>query len=147
MEQRCRSGILGNGDIGQVRMVEAVFGYDAGRASDNYLLVRELGGGSILDVGCYPTSMAHLIAAASSGAGTAASTEVAGAAHIGPPTGVDHYAAAVLGFASGMIAQVASAVQVNLDSTLTIYGTEGTLTVPSPWLPGRVGRKPVIVVH
>jgi predicted dehydrogenase len=139
--------ILANGDIGQVRMVDSAFGYDAGVAPDNYLLVRELGGGSILDVGCYPTSMAHLIAATISGGQTAASTDVAGAGHIGASTGVDHHAAAVLSYPCGMIARVASAVQVNLDSTLRIYGTAGTVTVPSPWLPGRVAPAPVIQVH
>jgi predicted dehydrogenase len=139
--------ILRNGDIGQVRMVDAAFGYDAGGAPDNYLLVRELGGGSILDVGCYPTSMAHLIAAAATGGETAPSTDVAGTGHIGPSTGVDHYAAAVLNYPCGMIARVACAVQVNLDSTLSIYGTEGTVTVRSPWLPGRFGPEPVIVLH
>ena len=139
--------ILRNGDIGEVRMVDAAFGYDAGGAADNYLLVRELGGGSILDVGCYPTSMAHLIAAAPTGGETAPNTDVAGAGHIGPSTGVDHYAAALLSFPSGMIARVACAVQVNLDSTLSIYGTEGTVTVRSPWLPGRFGPEPVIVLR
>ena len=56
------------GVIGKVRMVDASFGYDAGPEPGNYLLVHALGGGSILDVGCYATSMAHLIAAAGSGA-------------------------------------------------------------------------------
>ncbi len=139
--------ILRNGDIGEVRMVDAAFGYDAGGAADNYLLVRELGGGSILDVGCYPTSMAHLIAAASTGGETSPSTDVAGAGLIGLSTGVDHYAAALLSFPSGMIARVACAVQVNLDSTLSIYGAEGTVTVRSPWLPGRFGPEPVIVLR
>jgi len=141
--------ILSNGDIGQVRMVDSAFGYDAGAAPGNYLLVRELGGGSILDVGCYPTSMAHLIAAAQSGGETAPTIDVSAAGHLGP-TGVDHYAAAALTYPCGQIARVASAVQVNLDSTLRIYGTEGTVTVPSPWLPGRVAKEhpaPVIVVH
>jgi predicted dehydrogenase len=138
--------ILRDGDIGQVRMIDAGFGYDAGVSPDNYLLVHDLGGGSILDVGCYPTSMAHLIAATASGGEAAASTYVAGAGHIGPSTGVDHYAAAVLSYPCGMIARVASAVQVNLDSTLRIYGTQGTVTVPSPWLPGRIGP-PVIIVN
>jgi predicted dehydrogenase len=142
--------ILANGAIGQVRLVDAAFGYDAGAAPGNYLLVRELGGGSILDVGCYPTSMAHLIAAAASGGQTAVSIYVAGTGHIGPSTRVDHYAAAVLRYSCGVIARVASAVQLNLDSTLRIYGTEGTVTVPSPWLPGRPGtgaKAPVIVVR
>jgi predicted dehydrogenase len=139
--------MLRNGDIGEVRIVDAAFGYDAGGAPDNYLLVRELGGGSILDVGCYPTSMAHLIAAAATGGETAPSTDVAGAGHIGPSTGVDHYAAAVLNYPRGMIARVACAVQVNLSSTLSIYGTKGKVTVPSPWLPGRFGPEPVIALH
>ena len=139
--------ILGNGDIGQVLMIDAAFGYDAGTAPDNYLLVRELGGGSILDVGCYPASMAHLIVAAASGGKTVASIDVVGAGQIGPSTGVDHYAAAVLSYPRGMIAQVASAVQVNLDSTLRIYGTEGTVTLPSPWLPGRSAPAPVIILN
>ena len=138
--------IIRDGDIGQVRMVDAAFGYDAGAAPGNYLLARDLGGGSILDVGCYPTSMAHVIAATACGGETADSTDVAGAGHIGPSTGVDHYAAAVLGYPCGMIARVASAVQVNLESTLRIYGTQGTVTVPSPWLPGRIGP-PVIIVN
>jgi predicted dehydrogenase len=138
--------ILANGDIGEVRLVDAAFGYDAGVAPDNYLLAHGLGGGGILDVGCYATSMAHLIAATMSGDPAMVCTDVAGAAHIGP-SGVDHYAAAVLKFPGQIIARVACAIQVNLDSTLRIYGTRGTVTVPSPWLPGRYGPPPSILVH
>jgi predicted dehydrogenase len=138
--------ILANGDIGEVRIVDAAFGYDAGLAPGNYLLVHGLGGGGILDVGCYATSMAHLIAATMSGDHAMSCTDVAGAAHIGP-SGVDHYAAAVLNFPGEVIARVACAIQVNLDSTLRIYGTRGTVTVPSPWLPGRYGPPPAILVH
>jgi predicted dehydrogenase len=141
--------IVRNGDIGSVRLVDASFGYDAGPAPGNYLLIRDLGGGSIRDVGCYPTSMAHLIAATACGSQALACTDVAGIGQIGPSTGVDHYAAAVLGFPNGVIAQVASGIQVNLESTLRIYGTEGIVIVPSPWLPGRPGissQAPVIVV-
>jgi predicted dehydrogenase len=139
--------ILASGDIGEVRIIDAAFGYDAGVAPDNYLLARELGGGGILDVGCYATSMAHLIAATASGDDVASCADVAGAAHIGSSTGVDHYAAAVLKFAGQAIARVACAIQVDLDSTLRIYGTSGTLTVSSPWLPGRYGPPPAILVH
>jgi predicted dehydrogenase len=138
--------ILRAGEIGEVRMVDACFGYDAGRRPGNYLLDRSLGGGSILDVGCYPTSMAHLIAATASGTAPAATQAVAGAAHIGQATGVDHYAAAVLTFPGGIVAKVASAIQVNLDNALRVYGSGGTVTVPSPWLPGRGGAPATIVI-
>jgi predicted dehydrogenase len=138
--------ILRDGAIGEVRMVDASFGYDAGPQPGNYLLNRSLGGGSILDVGCYPTSMAHLIAATVSGAVPAASQVVAGVAHLGQATGVDHYAAAVLSFPGGVLARVASAVRVNLENSLRVYGSDGTITVPSPWLPGRDGACATIVI-
>src|SRR5206468_2114556 len=69
--------------IGEVRMVDATFGYDAGASPTNYLLDRELAGGSILDVGCYPTSMAHLIARAVGGGGVAEALGVSGEGFIG----------------------------------------------------------------
>ena len=55
--------------------------------------------------------------------------------------------AAVLTFPGGIMARVASATQVNLDSTLRIYDSTGTITVPSPWLPGRNGAPSLIVVE
>ena len=138
--------IIRAGAIGKVRMIDASFGYDAGPEPGNYLLDRALGGGSILDVGCYATSMAHLIVAAGSGTAPVVSLDVAGIAHFGEKTGVDHYAAAVLAFPGGIVARVASAIQVNLDSSLRIYGSTGTITVPSPWLPGRDGAPSAIII-
>src|SRR5258708_22986669 len=54
--------ILRDGDIGQVRMVDAAFGYDAGAPPANYLLAPDLGGGRIPAVRGYPTPLAHVIA-------------------------------------------------------------------------------------
>ncbi|MGE5459909.1 MAG: Gfo/Idh/MocA family protein [Solirubrobacterales bacterium] len=137
--------LLREGAIGEVRMIDAVFGYDAGPDPSNYLMVHELAGGGILDVGCYATSMSHLIAAASAGRAVAPTVDVAGAACIGP-TGVDHSTAATLTFEGGLVARVACSIQANLDSSVRIYGSEGRITVPSPWLPGRIGSEAQIVV-
>ncbi|HEU4354838.1 MAG TPA: Gfo/Idh/MocA family oxidoreductase [Actinomycetota bacterium] len=138
--------LLREGAIGEVRVIDAVFGYDAGPAPTNYLMVHELAGGGILDVGCYTTSMSHLIAAAATGKVVAPTVDVAGAAYLGP-TGVDHSTAATLTFESGVIARVACSIQANLDSSVRIYGSEGRITVPSPWLPGRIGSEATIVVE
>ncbi|HET9725260.1 MAG TPA: Gfo/Idh/MocA family oxidoreductase [Actinomycetota bacterium] len=138
--------LLREGAIGEVRMIDAVFGYDAGPAPTNYLMVHELAGGSILDVGCYTTSMSHLIAAAATGRAVAPTVDVAGAAHLGP-TGVDHSTAATLTFEGGVVARVACSIQANLDSSARIYGSEGRIAVPSPWLPGRIGSEATIVVE
>jgi predicted dehydrogenase len=137
--------LLREGMIGEVRMLDAVFGYDAGPDPSNYLMVHELAGGGILDVGCYATSMSHLIAAASAGRAVAPTVDVAGAACIGP-TGVDHSTAATLTFEGGLVARVACSIQANLDSSVRIYGSEGRITVASPWLPGRIGSEAQIVV-
>jgi predicted dehydrogenase len=126
--------------IGEVRMVDAVFGYDAGPAPTNYLMVHDLGGGSILDVGCYTTSMAHLVAAAAAGVPVAQTVDVAAAGSIGP-TGVDHASAATLTFEGGLLARVACSIQTNLQSSVRIFGSEGWIEIPSPWLPGRFGQQ------
>ncbi len=138
--------LLRDGVIGEVRVIDAVFGYDAGPKPENYLMVRELAGGSILDVGCYTTSMAHLVAAVATGVDVAETVHVSGAAHIGP-TGVDHTAAATLMFDGGVLARVACSIQANLDSSVRIYGSQGSITVPSPWLPGRIGATAEINVE
>ena len=138
--------LLRDGAIGEVRMVDAVFGYDAGPAPANYLMVHELAGGGILDVGCYTTSMSHLIAGAATGRAMAPTIDVAGAGLIGP-TGVDHSTAATLAFDGGLVARVACSIQANLDSTVRIYGSEGRIAIPSPWLPGRIGTDARIVVE
>jgi predicted dehydrogenase len=139
--------ILRSGAIGEIRMVDAVFGYDAGPKPPNYLLVRGLAGGSILDVGCYTTSMSHLIARVAAGGRVTEPIDVAGVAEIGASTGVDHYAAAILRFEGGLVARLACSVQVDLESSLRIYGSEGRMTVPSPWLRGRIGTRAEIVLE
>jgi predicted dehydrogenase len=139
--------ILRSGAIGEIRMIDAVFGYDAGPTPRNYILDHGLAGGSILDVGCYTTSMAHLIARVATVGQMAEPIDVAGVAEIGASTGVDHYAAAILRFDGGLVARLACSVQVDLESSLRIYGSEGRITVPSPWLPGRIGTRAEIVLQ
>ena len=138
--------LLRSGAIGEVLMIDAAFGYDAGPAPTNYLLVPELAGGSILDVGCYTTSMAHLVAASSAGVPAVEAVDVVGSGTIGP-TGVDHTATASLVFETGVLARVACSIQANLQSDVRIYGSDGRLHVTSPWLPGRIGRAAAIVVE
>jgi predicted dehydrogenase len=132
--------------IGEVRLIDAVFGYDAGPAPTNYLLMPELAGGSILDVGCYTTSMSHLVAASAAGAPSVETTDVSGSGTIGP-TGVDHTSAASLVFETGVLARVACSIQANLQSDVRIYGSHGRIHVTSPWLPGRGGVAPQLVVE
>jgi len=138
--------LLRMGRIGEVRMVDATFGYDAGPSPTNYLLDHALAGGGILDVGCYPTSMTHLIVSAAVGVPVVEPTEVSAAADIGP-MGVDLSAAATLAFEGGILARLACSIRANLESAVAIVGSEGRIRVPSPWLPGRIGTEARIVIE
>lgn len=135
--------LIRDGAIGTVRAIDAVFGYDAGPEPTNYLLDPSLAGGGILDVGCYTTSMSHLIAAAAGVRGLDA-IEVAGAA-LFAPSGVDVSTAATLTFERDVIARVACSIGANLDSVVRIDGSDGRLVVPSPWLPGLIGSPGIVL--
>jgi hypothetical protein len=59
---------------------------------------------------------------------------------------VDLSAVAALAFEGGPLARVACSIEANLENAVRIDGSEGRITVPSPWLPGRSGPEPAIIV-
>lgn len=138
--------LIREGAIGQVQMVQASFGFRAGFNPESRLFNLELGGGGILDVGCYAVSMARLIAGAASGQDFAEPTKIIGQGRVGE-TGVDEVAAAILNFPGGLVAQVATSVSASLENTVRIFGTEGQIFVPSPWFCGPTDGAIKIIVN
>ena len=138
--------LIRSGAIGQVRMIQASFSFRAGDNPESRLLKHELAGGGILDVGCYPVSASRLIAGVALGKGFADPVDVQGMGYLGK-TGVDEYAAATLRFPGDIIAQVATGVRLTQDNVLRVYGTEGFITVPNPWIPARDGGTVKIMLH
>jgi predicted dehydrogenase/aryl-alcohol dehydrogenase-like predicted oxidoreductase len=124
--------LIRDGAIGEVRMIRATFGFGAGFKPESRLFNSKLGGGGILDVGCYATSMARLIAGAALGKDIAEPIEVTGAGHLGE-SGVDEWTAATLKFEGGIVAQVATSIRAGLDNTVLIFGSEGSIEIPQPW--------------
>ena len=135
--------LLKEGIIGEIRMIRASFGFGGGHAinPEARTFSSHLGGGGILDVGCYPVSISRLIAGVAEGKLFSDPVEVVGAGHLGE-TGVDEWTAAVLRFDSGIIAQVATAVRVSPDNSLEICGSDGRITVPNPWVADRKDPDP-----
>lgn len=126
--------------IGEVHLIRATFSFQCGYGNlEGRLMNPALGGGGILDVGCYAVSMSRLIAGAALGRDFAHPVSVQGAGHIGR-TGVDEWATAILKFDGGIVAQCATGVQVNQDNHVVIYGSEGMITMQSPWFCN--GREP-----
>ncbi len=127
--------LVAGGALGRVGVVQATFSFAADPNPANRWWNRALGGGGILDIGCYPVSFARLVAGAADGQPFADPVSVTGAGHLHPETRVDAYAAATLKFASGVVAQVACGVGLTQDNSARIYGREGWLHIPVPWKP------------
>ena len=125
--------LIRDGAVGEVRMLKSSFGFAMPAFDPSHrLYANELAGGGILDVGGYPVSMARLIAGAVAGKPFLDPVKVAGVAHLGR-SGVDEWAAAVLAFPGGVIAEVACSVSLEQgpDSVTRFYnfdqdGVDGT---------------------
>ena len=128
--------------IGDVRIIQATFSFQADFDLTNRALSNELGGGSILDVGCYPISMVRLIAGVDLGKEYAEPIEVYGAGHVGDLSGIDEWSVCCLKFPRGILAQVSAGVFLKQENVVSIFGSDGNIFIPSPWVPG--GREPGI---
>lgn len=126
--------LIQNDEIGEVRFIRASFGFQSNFNPQSRLFNREMGGGGILDVGCYSASMARKVAGAAANRLFLDPISVKANGVLGP-TGVDHIAAATLKFENDIIAEISTAVACNIGSSVTIYGSGGIISIPNPWLP------------
>ena len=138
--------LVRGGAVGDVRMVQASFGFKAVRDPAGRLFDPALGGGAILDIGCYPVSFSRLIAGAAAGRPFLDPVEVDGRGRVGD-TGVDEAAVGQLVFGSGLLAQVSCSIDARQDNHARVYGTEGALELAWPWLPAKHSGRSEIVIH
>jgi dihydrodiol dehydrogenase / D-xylose 1-dehydrogenase (NADP) len=117
--------LLADGAIGEVRMIQADFGFRAGVNPEGRLFNLALGGGALLDVGIYSLSFASMILGS-------APSQVVSTADIGE-TGVDEQSAFLLRYAGGEIAVLSCAVRTSTAIDVRIFGTEGSISVGSPF--------------
>ncbi|NCO37597.1 MAG: gfo/Idh/MocA family oxidoreductase [Armatimonadetes bacterium CG_4_10_14_3_um_filter_66_18] len=143
--------LIRDGAVGEVRVIQAHFGYSlAGSANPygNIRLQNAVGGGAIMDVGCYTVSACRLVAGAALGQSCSAEPEgVSGAAHIGEIGRVDEWATAVLKFPNGILANVTCGALCAVGTVLRVWGSQGSLEVPNPWFPGRAAEVETILLN
>jgi len=138
--------LVRDGAIGRLGLVEASFGFHCDFIPGHRLFANALGGGGILDVGGYPVSMARLLAGAAAGRVFADPVAVAGAARLHEEEGIDLHAAATLRFESGVAAQVACGVSLELENVVRVFGADGWILVPEPWFAaGPAGRTRMVL--
>jgi predicted dehydrogenase len=132
--------------IGDVRVIHASFGFHRDFNPEARLYKNALGGGGILDIGCYTVSMSRLVAGVAMGKPFADPVEVKGCGHF-VATGVDSWVVASLKFPGDILAALATSVEVQQDSLLRVYGSNGNIFVPAPWAQVADGATTKIVVQ
>ena len=120
--------------IGDVKWIRASLSFKGVYDPQHRLLNNALGGGGILDLGCYTVSMARLVAATVLGRDAVEPLEVHAAGHVGAESRVDEYTTASLLFPGDIVAEVACGIQLAMDHDVHIFGTEGRISVPEPWI-------------
>lgn len=125
--------LVRDGAIGEVHSIEASCGSFVEPWPGSSRADPALGGGGITAVGCYPVSMARLVAGAAAGRPFLDPETVVGVASVGE-TGVDEWAVATCTFATGVTARVAAGVRAGDENTVKVYGSRGHILVPLPWL-------------
>ena len=116
------------GAVGELRMIHSAFTFRLTRP-DNIRWSAELGGGSLMDVGCYCVNISR------SAAGK--EPEVVQAAARWSSSGVDEQMAGTLQFAGGLLAQFDSALTMERREAYELIGTDGFLAVETAFLPGK----------
>jgi predicted dehydrogenase len=104
--------------------VHATFGFpEEDRA--NYRMQRELGGGALLDVGCYTVNVARWL--------LGEPRTVLAQAHVDPGSGVDLSTSALLGFEGAATASVWCSFESGEDQRLIVVTRDGTSTLERPF--------------
>jgi predicted dehydrogenase len=119
--------------IGELKLIQASFCFERPVDLKGRLFNRALGGGAIWDVGCYPVSMARLLAGAALGKPFAEPVEVKGLGVVGAQSRVDEFALASLKFSNGILAELSCANRVRRPVGVSLFGSKGWIHVPSPW--------------
>ncbi|MBE8516361.1 Gfo/Idh/MocA family oxidoreductase [Amycolatopsis sp. H6(2020)] len=126
--------LISSGAIGEVRAVDTTFSFDSNPEETARLSDPALGGGGILDVGCYCTSLARLVAQAATGQDVVEPTEVSGMAHLSA-TGVDEWATGLLRLPGDILATISCGIRLTREDGIRVFGSGGQIHIPQPaWI-------------
>ena len=131
------SDIIKKGEIGDIYKVESSFGYKVKKTNPNSRIFnKNLGGGSILDVGCYTTSFCLMIAKIifEQKVPNIKIENIKGAIGV---TGVDESAEANLIFDTNLTMHIKTSLREELKNNCIIFGSKGKIIIPSPWVPDK----------
>jgi predicted dehydrogenase len=137
--------VLERGSIGTPLHVSVSCAFAAPFEPGDRLFDQELGGGAILDVGCYSMSFARMVAGWVLRDDAAEPSELHGGGHLAR-SGVDDWAVATLLFPGGFTAQARTGTRLGEAPDAVVYGSEGSVYIANPWTPGRDGSAAELVI-
>ncbi len=119
--------LIDEGTLGKIQLIKGAFTFTLTR-EDNYRNFKDMGGGSIWDVGCYPISYTRTILGADP-------VEVFGW-QIQGPGGNDESFIGQMKFENGVHAQFDSGFKSPSRSSMEIIGSEAIMKISNPFKPG-----------
>lgn len=122
--------LIRSGAIGEPGLIRAGFTFVLNRVGD-IRLQPEMGGGALMDVGCYCVSASRLLAGAEP-------VEVQAFQRLGE-TGVDIQLIGQMRFAGGLLAQFDCGFNLDFRNFYQVIGTDGYVEVLGSFLPGTGG--------
>ena len=120
--------IVDSGILGKLQLIKGAFTFKLTRQG-NYRQIKEMGGGSVWDVGCYPISYARTIVGEEP-------VEVFGS-QVEGPGGSDDSFFGQMRFASGVHAQFDSGFMSPMRAYIEVVGSDAVLKIPSAFKPGK----------
>lgn len=112
--------IIDNGEIGEIKFIQADFGFKAPEPVAQRLIDPKLGGGALLDIGIYPVFLAVSLLG----------RPVEVSAVMTPyPTGIDEQCIATLKFSNGALAVLSSTLSSDTPTEAVIAGTEARINM------------------
>ncbi|MEM6334349.1 MAG: Gfo/Idh/MocA family oxidoreductase [Planctomycetota bacterium] len=127
--------LIADGAIGELRTIDASFCYRMRDPAGNIRFAPELGGGAMMDIGCYCVDVIRVIVAHHTTEGIEPEPFHMSAVARQHPAGIDENASFVAQFGDGVLATARVGMGVQMDNALRIGGTEGHLTIDVPWKP------------
>ncbi|MGM1045154.1 MAG: Gfo/Idh/MocA family protein [Bacillota bacterium] len=133
--------LINRGEIGEIRGIHGSFTFNNAADKNNVRYSREMGGGSIYDVGCYPISAARMIY------GMEPKAITVHASFSEDHDGVDMMAHGLLEFDNGLGLTFECGMWTYSRCCLEISGTEGRIELPSAFGWERMEDQVQILIH
>jgi xylose dehydrogenase (NAD/NADP) len=126
--QRVKEMVDG-GAVGKVQLVKGSFTFVL-EDEANIRLQKDMAGGALMDVGCYPVSLMRLMTGEEP-------DRVSAYARFGERSGVDELLVGILSFPSGALGHFDCGLRAQFVNSYEIRGTEGRIVVQRAFIPDR----------